>query len=119
MTHNQEEIWDEAKFNDRIGNNRPVAEHLLGIFLRETPELIEKIDEGIQTSDFSLVFLSAHKLKGMSANLGAPFLREASLQLETAGRNEKSEDLSVLADKLKEELSVFMNVVKDSYPNLF
>lgn len=119
VTEFQIEIWDEEKFKERVGNNISIVEHLLNLYLEEVPHLINQVEAGIQVLDYTTVFQSAHKLKGMSANIKASQIQEVAYQLELAGRAQKSEELSSLADKLKEEIEVFVSLIKESHPNLF
>jgi HPt (histidine-containing phosphotransfer) domain-containing protein len=116
---NDLEIWDEAGFNNRVSNHRPLAESLVGLFLTEAPKHIDAIDNGIGSGDCNEVFQVAHKLKGASANLSAMRLKQVALLLEQAGRDEDTEQFGPLTARIKTEMTNFLDVLKGEYPNLF
>lgn len=53
-----------------------------GLFMRTTPELLEKLKGAIEAGDAGAVAKYAHMLKGSSSNLGAFRLSEKSHRLE-------------------------------------
>ena len=80
-------------------------------------ELIDSIDnrfailqEAIEKNDFKIIINEAHSLKGVSANLYLENLRSASLNLETAAKENKKDNFNDLFYNLKskfEELNQY------------
>ncbi|MDY6987826.1 MAG: response regulator [Thermodesulfobacteriota bacterium] len=75
----------EALFQ-RFDGDETLCNELLGIFLEDTPGQLEKLKQAVQDNDASQVELSAHAIKGASANIGADALKDAAYQLEIAGK---------------------------------
>lgn len=80
----------------RVGNDREVYRELLGDFVQELPEKLEKMQSLFKDGDWENLYRAAHNLKGVSANLGALQLSEHAGRLEKQvkeGYNETVEDL--------------------------
>jgi len=73
---------------------------LVGIFLQQTPELIETLKAQIAELDFKGIEQVAHRLKGSSLNLGAKDLAELFSQLEEMGKNETAEGIKQKGEQL-------------------
>lgn len=115
---NNNEVWDEAGFNRRISHNEALAKGLIELFLEEVPKLQRSLLDAVENNDIKGVFQVAHKLKGISANLSAPRMKAAALELEMVARNEDSAQFEELSAALLDELSVFLDVLKESYSEL-
>jgi CheY-like chemotaxis protein len=83
-----EPAWplERAAALQRLDGNAAEYEHLLSIWLADTPALLAALSEAIQRDEARAVEQLAHKLKGMSASVGAEGVRRAALNLELIGR---------------------------------
>lgn len=115
---NNKDIWDEESFNRRISHNEALAKGLIELFWEEVPKLKQILTEAVESSDVKGVFQAAHKLKGISANLSAARMKAAALELEMAAREENTALFGELSTVLLDELSVFLDVLKESYSEL-
>jgi CheY-like chemotaxis protein len=76
----------------KLGGSKEIFKELLGEFVQELPEKLERLDTCHQNNEFELLSRLAHNLKGVSANLGAIRLSEQ------AGRLEKEVDSGALGE---------------------
>jgi HPt (histidine-containing phosphotransfer) domain-containing protein len=76
---------------DRIGGDDAFLDELLGLYDKEFLARLEELKKALAKKNFESVREIGHGLKGSSANLSLPGLREAAWALETAGR-EKNPD---------------------------
>ncbi|HEX5756827.1 MAG TPA: response regulator, partial [Arenimonas sp.] len=63
-----------------------LLDKIIGLYLKDSPPLIDDLRQAIAGNDAEAVFRGAHALKNISANLGATQVSELSRQLESMGR---------------------------------
>jgi HPt (histidine-containing phosphotransfer) domain-containing protein len=71
----------------RIGNDESFLAELLDLYKMDFEVKIEGLQDAIDKEDFVSMQELGHSLKGSSANLSLPYLQEAALEMESAGRN--------------------------------
>ena len=74
---------------------------LIGDFLDASCQSIQSIEEATSESDWNEARQMAHRLKGMSSQLGARALREVAMELEEALRDEATSSTLDHITKLK------------------
>lgn len=79
---------DRAEALDRIGGDEAFLKELLEIYREEFEEKYSELEKAVEEKDFQKVREGGHYLKGASANLSLPALREASWKMEQAGQNQ-------------------------------
>jgi HPt (histidine-containing phosphotransfer) domain-containing protein len=84
-------VFDWADLLDTVGGDTGILEELVDMFLVSVPGQMEKIGTALKQNDYLVAQREAHKLKGTSANIRAPFLHAAFANLEEAA---KEQDLS-------------------------
>jgi two-component system sensor histidine kinase/response regulator len=71
----------------RIGNDKSFLAELLELYKTDFEAKIEGLQNAIEQADFVSIQELGHSLKGSSANLSLPYLQEAALDMESAGRD--------------------------------
>ncbi|MGE0859803.1 MAG: response regulator [Gammaproteobacteria bacterium] len=71
---------------ERDGQDEVLA-RVVGIYLKNAPKLLEKMQQAASTGNDDLLRNAAHSLKSASANLGATRLATLCAELETLGRD--------------------------------
>ena len=74
--------WNQAEALERIGGDKDLLQDLCGIFLEESPKLLEKLRQAVRDEDCEAVLRTAHSLKGEAGYLGAAVTSQAARQLE-------------------------------------
>jgi HPt (histidine-containing phosphotransfer) domain-containing protein len=77
---------DRAAAIKRLGGNATEYDNLLRMWLQLAPAELQSLAEAIARGDARAVERLAHKLKGMSAFVGAECARQVALRLELMGR---------------------------------
>lgn len=77
-----------------------VFSELVATYLQDSPNLIEKIKEGLTAKDCDTIKLNAHSLKSSSASLGATTLSELCKQLELLMTEKNLEKAPPLIEKI-------------------
>jgi HPt (histidine-containing phosphotransfer) domain-containing protein len=98
MINNKE--FSSHELLKRVGDDKELAEEILGAYLELLPSLISKIETGIKKQDSQLIFKTAHTLNGASANVSATGVRKLALEIEASGKKGNIEFVSVLFEKL-------------------
>ncbi|MBF0288718.1 MAG: response regulator [SAR324 cluster bacterium] len=86
----------------RIGGNPESYRNLLKTFAQNQAQAVYQIKTALSENDMELASRLSHTLKGVSGNIGAMELHEASLQLETAIKKNKSNVPSALIDEVQD-----------------
>ncbi len=79
LAHRLEELAQEL--------DKEFAKEMAGMFVNDTPTLIDAIQKSIDAKDSALLAQTAHKLKGSSLNLGATRMAALCLELELLGKS--------------------------------
>lgn len=81
------DIFNRNAFLERLGGDEALMGDLLEIFLDDTPHQISALYEAVENNRAEDIRLQAHTIKGSAANIGAPALKEAALNMENSGRD--------------------------------
>jgi HPt (histidine-containing phosphotransfer) domain-containing protein len=102
---------DEALALSRVGGDFELLREVVGLFLDDYPQALEKIRAALAANDASGVEHHAHSLKGSVSTFGAQDVFEAAMALEKQGR---SGNLS----GAQKGLSTLENALRDLRPDL-
>lgn len=115
---------DAHRFDDvmkRIGGNVQLLQRLVELFAVTGPQYLHQIDAAIAAGDANTLTISAHSLKGATANLGGMRASEACRQLEMTARGGDLRDAGPLQQHvqlevaaLEAELRVFLKSLECS-----
>jgi HPt (histidine-containing phosphotransfer) domain-containing protein len=78
---------DESVALTRVGGDAELLCEVIGLFLDDYPQSLEKIREALNTGDPSGVEQHAHSLKGSVSIFGAQEAIDAAFSLEKQGRS--------------------------------
>jgi len=82
-----DDVLDWTELLAKARGNTGFLMKLFGAFVAEQPANLETLREALALADFDQLAFLAHSLKGASATMCAPVLREASHDLERAARD--------------------------------
>ncbi|QDU75908.1 Signal transduction histidine-protein kinase BarA [Bremerella volcania] len=80
-------IIDYAGAMKRLGNDAELFQEFIVYYDEDARQLVQQIEEAIQTKATGDLHRAAHNLKGLAANLGAQRVVNASYSLERIGKN--------------------------------
>ena len=107
---------ERAAAIERLDGNTAEYEHLLRIWLADAPGMVTALSEAVERAEARAVEQLAHRLKGMSAFVGAEGVRRVALSLELIGRRGRlAEAPAALAD-LEAELRRVQEFVGNAPP---
>ena len=89
----------------RLGNDHELLSDIIGIFLEDSPALLEKIRRAVMGNDPSALQRAAHSLKGLAATLSAADVAAASRRLEQMGASNSLSDAVAAVTQLETLLS--------------
>ena len=109
--------FDAAAALDRVDDDRELLIEILGLFREQAATSSGLIRDAVAGQDGPALERAAHSLKGAAANISAEPVREASLHLEQAGREDDWEaaqtawaDLEAALPRLEAALDEFENM---------
>lgn len=94
---------------DAAGDDADLLEELVGVFLEESPMLMQQIQEGLAVSDSPLVRRASHTLKGSLRIFEASGGVDLAFQLEKLGQQGELTG----GDELLDDLKTYMARVTD------
>jgi HPt (histidine-containing phosphotransfer) domain-containing protein len=78
--------WDQSAALESVGGDEILLFEVIQAFLKESPNLVTRIEQALSLHDPGLLELAAHSLKGALDYLGVPDAYLVAQRLETAGR---------------------------------
>ncbi|MGH8644145.1 MAG: response regulator [Gammaproteobacteria bacterium] len=85
---------------------------VLGMYLENSPKLVNDIEQAAQRQDGKALHLAAHTLKSSSATLGATALAELCKQLEALGRQGGQQQIGGQVAELRQEYEAVCKALK-------
>ena len=84
-------------------NAPSVLAQVIGVYLEDSPVMIEELKQALQRGDIEVLTETAHSLKSSSANLGVSRLSSLCKELELWGKKGSPEDLAALVEQIDTE----------------
>ncbi len=94
---------DLSRLKDIFGDNLTVIQELVGIYITDTKQHIEKLKPEVDSKNAEFIRKKAHSIKGASANIGAVRLQKLAANLEQSGINEELANVSEIYSNLQAE----------------
>ncbi|MCR4409552.1 MAG: Hpt domain-containing protein [Candidatus Saccharicenans sp.] len=105
---------DRKEALERIGGDEAFLQELLGIYDEEFQKKYDELEKAVQEKDFQVIREAGHYLKGASANLSLPALREAAWKMEQAGQNQDLKTAREALEALEREYRRLKDFLKES-----
>jgi HPt (histidine-containing phosphotransfer) domain-containing protein len=101
MTWAEELIPDmAAKVTPFTVDTEEVDDELIGIFGEEIRRLTGELQEGLSRSDYEMVRMASHSIKGMGGTMGLPEISVIGLEIENLAKEERLNDAEPLVTAL-------------------
>ncbi len=91
--------------------NEDLLSQIVEIFLNDMPEQLERLHKAQESQEYNAIRSIAHSMKSASANLGALRVSAIFKELEAAGRDQKTEVIPELLNKLKDEFHILKPIL--------
>lgn len=86
MPHDQPPVLDLESTMNRLKGDRDFLLTLFRVYIDDLPSKLEALEEAAASRELESLLRTAHSLKGASATIGAPAMREAAERVEAAAR---------------------------------
>jgi signal transduction histidine kinase/DNA-binding response OmpR family regulator len=103
--------FDREALLERLGNDESLIPEILGLFLEEMPNLLNQVKSALADGDGAKLERLAHSIKGSSATVAAPSLRDAAFELETAAKKRDLDRAPLLVERLERDFERFSETV--------
>lgn len=97
----ESKLWDYDTALSRVRKRDDRLKTLVQCFLDQTPELIEKIEVGVEQNNLSDIQFNAHTLKGVAGNLSALALYDSTRELESLAKKNEIQACKGLLPSIK------------------
>ncbi|HTV54173.1 MAG TPA: Hpt domain-containing protein [Terriglobia bacterium] len=78
--------FDEQEALLRLDGDEELLRELARIFLRESPEILQRLRDAVERGDPKAVAIEAHSMKGSVSNFAVNDATESALTIEKMGR---------------------------------
>ena len=96
------EVLDMETVESRIEISEGLLGDLLETYYQETPRQIAMIKQYTASKNYPKLHEASHKLKGMSANLGAQWMHQSCIAIEAQIHSEQPQNLPLMVQQLEE-----------------
>ena len=103
MTLEQHPIWDQEALKGRLRGKTDRMVKLVNLFLDDMPLTMSQLTEQVLSAKHADISMTAHTIKGVSANLGILRLQHMASELEAAAKNLESEKTHALLAAVADE----------------
>ncbi len=104
--HDRQDILDGGILREitllQQPNQPDLVRHVVEIYLKDSPRLINAIEAAVASGDFEGVRRNAHALKSSSAHIGAGTLSQFARELEARGRSRNLQDVDRLLQQIEQ-----------------
>ena len=107
-----EKIFNLSRAMDVVNGNKELLKEISEMFLKDLPDNLAKINDGIVNADPYTLERAAHALKGSVGNFGAKRSFDAAYRLEKMGKEGKMENAGEAFKELEKELETLETELK-------
>ena len=105
-------VCDVAALVARFEDDTSLIQELAALFLDDSPTLVERIRQAVQSSDSSSLEKAAHALKGSVSNFCAQRALDAAVRLEEIGRAGAAESAEPALRRLEKSLNELQPMIE-------
>ena len=98
----EKEAFNRSALLGRLGGDEELFKKVIAVFMKDIPDQLEELKQGLSHKDASLVERQAHRIKGASANVGAQALSDVAFETEMAGREGNLDRAAPLVGNLEQ-----------------
>ena len=88
---------------ERLDGNLALYNRVAAVFLKDTPNQLQKLESALQTSELTVAARVAHSLTSAARSIGAETLGALSAQLETALASRSEEAVRSCINEIRKE----------------
>jgi len=114
ITIRDEQVFDYLALLKRLGQKEGLLKRVVETYMRSIPDQLEQLKQALNNQDARDVAARAHGIKGASANIEAPAMGAAALEIEKAGEQGDLDRALPLLGELEEELERLTSVFYES-----
>jgi HPt (histidine-containing phosphotransfer) domain-containing protein len=96
------DLFDRAELLDNFDGDEELVQSLSDDAVTEIPKEVEKLQAAYGEGNCKAIHLQAHTIKGMSANLCTPALRDIAAKIETAAKEGDMDSVRLLLPELEQ-----------------
>lgn len=106
-------IFDISKALEVVDGDIEIFKEIVALFLKNVPDNLAEIRDGLDKGDANVVERAAHSLKGSVSNFAAMRAFEAAYRLEVLGREGRLGEGETALSKLDEELNLLKSAMNE------
>lgn len=105
-------VFDEKELLIRLMNDENLLHRIIRAFESDTPGQLLELHNVIEAQDYDTARRLAHNIKGSAANISAPALKQAALELEVAIKEARYDQLAELLVSLDLQMDALLKLMR-------
>lgn len=106
-------VFNREALLERAMNDEALVRKLIGMFLKDLPKQITALKENVESMNFENVKWYAHYIKGSSANIGAMALSTVAADMEKAGNDHLTDEITAFMSELQKQYELLTEQLND------
>jgi len=107
-------VFDKEELLDRVGQDEMLCQRVMQVFLNTMPKDMDTLKTALDENNAEQTNLTAHAIKGMSANVAAQRLKAIASEMEEAGEKKDLKKAVLLMSELEKNYEIFLSVLDAS-----
>ena len=103
-------VFDLNKALEIVGGDRILLAEVLAIFFEEAAKKVDELRDSLESGDIEKLKMTAHTLKGSSANVAAERIHALALEIERLIGLGRLGEIQGIIDKLPNEIDLVRTV---------
>ncbi|EKD82114.1 MAG: hypothetical protein ACD_39C01476G0002 [uncultured bacterium] len=113
VPYEDREVFCEKELFTRLMDDESLLRRIVAAFYSDTPSHLLELRSAVEKKDYVVARRLAHNIKGSAANISAPALRQAALELETLIKEEKYAQLAEPLQQVEKQMARLLQAMRD------
>jgi HPt (histidine-containing phosphotransfer) domain-containing protein len=111
------DIFNKAELLEELDGDREFLEESVEMLVKDAPNLLAEIKNGLAENDTEAIWKNAHTLKSMVGNFSAKRSFEAAYQVESLGRKGNASEMNNAITHLESEVGLLVSALIELLEN--
>ncbi|MDD3802775.1 MAG: Hpt domain-containing protein [bacterium] len=107
--------YDLSSLMELLGNDEEALKDILRAFLSDCEKYLSPLEEGVEKENFEEIRKNAHAMRSVVGNFNLKELYDEATNLETAGKECKTDGLKDVLEKFISGIGDFRTWIKKEY----
>jgi len=113
-----DQLFNKDKLLQNLMNDEDLVKTVLEAYTNDIPKQLEILTDALLNKDAPQITITAHSIKGASANICAPEIQNIAFKIEKAGEASNFDDVQTNLQSLESEFLKLKSIIETSPPKV-